>query len=217
MLGWSNPDSLIRHAWWDLLRFLCYVVLVPTCRYRAWGLKNLPAKGPVLLLSNHQSYLDPIFVGMAIVPRTFHAMARSTLFRNWAFGWLLRSINVFPVERGESDMKAIRHAIAVLNRGQVLLVFPEGTRSLDGKIGTFATGTMLLIKRARPMVVPVAVEGPYRIWAKGKMPRIGERVDVCFGDPVPAEKLIDMGADAALHYLRDRVEAMRRDMAHRQE
>jgi len=213
MLGWSNLDSRIRYLWWEFLRCLCYLVFGTTCRFRAWGMRNIPKKGAVLLISNHQSYLDPIFIGMAITPRTFHAMARSTLFHNPFFGWLLRSIKAFEVERGEADMGAIRHAIEMLKNDRVLMLFPEGTRSPDGTVKQFTTGTMLLIRRARPTVLPAAIHGAHEAWPKGKWPRIGRPVSVQFGKPIPADELIEMGPEAAMTRLRDTIESMRQDLA----
>jgi len=112
-------------------------------------------------------------------------------------------------------MAAMRRCIEVLNDGQALLIMPEGTRTLDGTTQAFAPGTMLIVKRAKPKVVPVAVEGAYAAWPKGRGPRLTGRIGVMFGEAIPAEKLIAMGADAALAMLRDEVERMRLEVAER--
>jgi len=183
-------------------------------RYRAWGARNVPRAGPVLLLSNHQSYLDPVLVGIAGHRRQFYAMARSTLFRNWAFGWLIRSINAIPVQRGQADMQAMRRSIDTLKRGQALLLFPEGTRTTDGTTKPFAKGTMILIKRAKPIVVPVAVEGAYDVWPKGRRaPKLRGKTSVAFGLPIEPEKLLEMGDEQGLEHVRGQIEQMRLDLA----
>lgn len=212
-----QPGSpLIRILWWHALHYLCLVWMVSCYRYREWGSQRIPRTGPVLFLSNHQSFLDPILVGLGAHRRQFYAMARSTLFNNRFFAWLIRSLNAVPVERGESDLAAMRRCIEVLKAGNALLVFPEGTRTTTGATLRFASGTMLLIKRAMPTVVPVAVEGAFDAWPKGrKLPRGTGRVAVMYGEPIPAEQLVGMPAEQALAMLRDRVETMRQELAQR--
>lgn len=205
---------LYRILWWYFLHRLCWLWIVPCFRYRAWHTQRLPLRGPVLLVCNHQSFLDPILVGLSGHRRQFYAMARSSLFRFRGFAWILRSLNAIPVERGSADTGAIRLCIEVLNRQQALLIFPEGTRTPDGTTKPFANGTMLLIKRAKPMVVPVAVEGSFAAWPKErKLPRLCGRVGVMFGEPIPAETLLAMETPEALEHLRATVEKMRLELA----
>lgn len=203
-------------VWWFFLYTCCYAFFLPAYRFRTWGASRVPKQGPVLFLSNHQSFLDPVVVGLGIGHRRqFYAMARSTLWNNWFFGKLINTMNAFPVKRGESDMAAMRKSIDLLKEGQSLLVFPEGTRTTDGKTAPFATGTMLLIKRSMPMVVPVAIEGTFDAWPKGRHFKPWGRVGIEFGDPIPAQQLIDLGADAALQSLQQTVETMRLQLAQR--
>lgn len=207
---------LYRILWWHLLHFLCFLWIGTCYRYRAWGSTRIPQHGPVLFVSNHQSFLDPILIGLAAHRRQFYAMARSTLFDHPLFSKLIQSLNAVPVERGSGDVGAMRKCIDVLNRGQGLLVFPEGTRTHDGTTRPFASGTMLLIKRAKPMIVPVAVEGAYHAWPKGrKAPRLTGRVGVMYGRAIPADELMAMPTDQALERLRGEVESMRQQLADR--
>ena len=144
----------------------------------------------------------------------FFALARATLFKNPVFAFLIRSMNAIPVDRGAADMTAMRTCIDVMNQGHALLIFPEGTRTEDGATGPFASGTMLLIKRAKPVVVPVAIEGSFQAWPKGrKLPFLFGRISLRFGEPIPAQTLIDMGAEPALTHLREVVESMRLELA----
>lgn len=208
--------SLKRILWWYAVQAVCYVWVNLCYRYRVWGLNNLPRTGPVLLLSNHQSFLDPVLIGVACHYRQCHAMARSTLFKNQGFAWLIRSLNAFPVERGTTDMAAMRRAIQVLQEGHALLVFPEGTRTPDGTTKPLASGTMLLIKRAKPAVVPVAVEGAFDVWPKArKLPRGFGTISVAIGEPIPAERLLKMGQQPALDHLQNQIESMRLTLADR--
>ena len=212
-----QPGASIRHiAWWYVAQAFSFVWMAGCYRHRAWGMNNLPRTGPVLMLSNHQSYLDPMAVGVSTYYRQFYAMARSTLFKNRFFGWLITSINAIPIDQGQSDVAAMRQAIAVLNSNNALLIFPEGTRTTDGTTKAFSSGTMLLIKRAKPVVVPVAIEGAYAAWPKGRaVPKLTGRVGVQFGQPISAEEILAMGNKAGLEYIRQRIETMRLEIAQR--
>jgi 1-acyl-sn-glycerol-3-phosphate acyltransferase len=158
---------------------------------RCAGLANVPRAGGALLASNHQSLLDPPFVGSCL-PREVHYMARRSLFRNPLFGALISRCNAFPVDRESGDLKAIRESISRLRAGGLLLVFPEGTRTRDGAIGPMKAGIGMLAERAGVPVVPVLIEGAYEVWPKGaRLPR-GGRVRVVFGRPFR----MDSGDDA---------------------
>ncbi|GAB4107972.1 MAG: lysophospholipid acyltransferase family protein [Phycisphaeraceae bacterium] len=205
-----------RILFWHLMHMLCYVLFVPLYRYRAFGVRNIPRTGPVLLVSNHQSYLDPIIVGLGCSHRQFAALARSTLFDNHPlFAWLIRMLNAIPVRQGESDVKAMRRCIEELEKGQALLIFPEGSRTPTGEVQPFETGTMLLIKRAMPPIVPVAIEGAYDVWKRGTRPKLTGRIAVMYGKPIPAKRVVEMGADRGLAYLREEVDRMRRELNER--
>jgi 1-acyl-sn-glycerol-3-phosphate acyltransferase len=175
---------------------------------------HIPRSGPILFVSNHQSYLDPILVGLGSHRRQFYAMARSTLFGNRFFAWLIRSLNAVPVERGASDMAAMRRAIDVLRGGHALLVYPEGTRTVTGEVGPFQSGILLLIKRANPWVVPVAIDGAFEVWPKGRaLPRGAGRVRVMFGPAVAGADLLRLGTQGAIEELHHRVDEMRKELA----
>ena len=143
-------------------------------------------------------------------------MARSSLFRNRFLGWLIGSLRAIAVSRDESDMTAMRRCIKVLREGRSLVVFPEGARTPDGMTRRFAPGTMLLIKRARPIVVPVAIDGSHLAWPRQRLlPRLSGRIAVMYGRPICADDLLAMGADRALEMLRQQVETMRLELARR--
>jgi 1-acyl-sn-glycerol-3-phosphate acyltransferase len=143
-------------------------------------------------------------------------MARSTLWDNPVMAWLINSLNGVPVERYSADMKALRRCLEVLEAGQALLLFPEGTRTPDGRTRPFSPGLMLLVKRVRPKIVPVAIEGAFAVWPRTrKVPHLGGRVGVMYGRPIDAFVLASMPAEEALETLRGHVEAMRLEVARR--
>lgn len=203
-------QPLYRILWWHFLHFLCLVWFKPMYRYRCWGKENIPDNGAILYLSNHQSYFDPILVGLGSYRRQFRAMARATLFDNPFFAWLIRSLNAIPVAQGESDLKSMRQCIDVLKQGHALLVFPEGERTLDGTTKEFASGILLLIKRTKPTIIPVALDGAFDVWPRNqKNPKWFGRIATCYGQPIAPEKILAMDSKEALVYLQQTVEQMR--------
>ena len=133
--------------------------------YRSYGVRNVPRSGPVILASNHQSFIDPVVVGVALT-RRIHSMARGSLFRTPFLGYMIRWLSAFPLERGAPDIKAMRQALKVLANGRQLLLFPEGTRTGDGRIGPLHRGLALLAARSGASVVPVLIDGAFACWPR---------------------------------------------------
>ena len=121
----------------------------------ATGYENVPATGPLIVAANHRSYLDPPLIG-SWFPRPVHWMAKDELFRYPILGTLIRWCNAFPVARGEADVGSIKRALRILKEGEVVGIFPEGTRNISGDVEAKA-GAVLLASRAHCPVVPVGV------------------------------------------------------------
>jgi len=165
-------------------------------RLRAYGITNLPKQGGALLLSNHQSFLDPMLVGCPVSRPTFF-MARDTLFRNPVCGAILRAVNAFPVRRGRPDRRAIRTAIGRLAAGELLVMFPEGTRTRDGELQPFKGGFRLLVRKANVPVIPVVIDGAYEAWPRSRLlPRPGP-VRVTYGRCIPPAEFERLSDDEA--------------------
>jgi len=223
-MGWlrryrrRNPETpLWKPLWWDLFcKPLSWVLLALLYGHRWWGVNRIPAEGPTLLVCNHQSYLDLPVLGAGIYHRHFQSMARWTLFDNPLFGWLIRSLNAFPVEQGKGDVKSVRTAIEKLKQGHLVLIFPEGGRTRDGRLQPFSPGMMLLIRRARPTVVPMAVDGAYDIWPIGQSrPRLRGRTGAMYGEPLDPDALCAMPPEEAVELLRRRIESLRLEVRSR--
>ena len=173
----------MRWFWW-LSQGLSRAFANMFWKFRVFGLENLPREGGVLLASNHQSVLDPVLVAM-VLPREMHFMARRTLFRNPVFRAIIVSYNAFAIERDTADVKGVKTAIARLEAGNILLVFPEGTRTENGEIGRMKPGIGMLAERAAVPIVPVLIQGAYEALGKGRLfPRLG-RISLVFGKPLP--------------------------------
>lgn len=145
------------------------------------GLENVPRDGGNIFASNHRSYQDPVFIALgARVPISY--MAKEELFeKNIFFTWLIKFMGAFPVVRGTGDMTVIDTSIEKLESGRNLVIFPEGTRSKDGKVGKGKTGVAMIAAIAQTNVVPVGIK------FEGKL-KFRKRVIVRYGKPiVPAE------------------------------
>jgi len=204
-------EPLGRIILYRVCRKICAVFVRVFYRLRVVGLKHAPRTGGFLLVSNHQSHLDPPLLGTALKHRNMAALARQGLFNSRIFGALLRGLGSIPINQSAGDTAAIRATIAALRKGRVVLVFPEGSRSPDGELQDFKRGTWLLMSRAECLVLPAAVEGAFQVWPRTRvLPRLfGQRCAVAFGEPIPAAKLKAMGAEEGLAHLRGVIEELR--------
>ncbi|MEM6855349.1 MAG: lysophospholipid acyltransferase family protein, partial [Planctomycetota bacterium] len=176
---------LWRIAIWQFMQAVCWLLLLVVYRCRCWGVRNIPADGPVLFLSNHQSFYDPIVIGFGASKRHFYSLGRHTLFQTPIARLFERVSNSIAVQQGAGDTKAMKKCIEVLKEGQALMLFPEGARTTTGNVEKFETGAMLIIKRAKPTVIPVAVEGVYDVWPRGQSkPKFTGRLGVMYGEPI---------------------------------
>ena len=160
------------------------------------GLGNVPAHLVVLYLaSNHLSFLDPPLVGCK-VKRNLHYFARDSVYSRALLGCLIRRLNSIPVNRGQLDLGTLKRTLKVLRDGHPLLVFPEGTRSLDGSIGPSKKGLGLLVIKSKCPVLPVRIKGSYEVLGKGKiLPRIGRKLSITYGSLIPFDSLCPSPVD----------------------
>ncbi|RBP89576.1 1-acyl-sn-glycerol-3-phosphate acyltransferase [Cytobacillus firmus] len=156
-----------------------YGVLKPIYRFEVIGRENFPAEGGVLLCSNHIDNLDPPVVGIN-APRPVYFMAKEELFKVPVLGKILPDLNAFPVKRGMSDREALRKGLGILKEGNVLGLFPEGTRSKTGQLGKGLAGAGFFALRSEAHVVPCAIIGPYKAFSKLK---------VVYGKPIDMKEL----------------------------
>jgi 1-acyl-sn-glycerol-3-phosphate acyltransferase len=149
------------------------------------GVKNLPASGGFLVAANHTSFFDPPFIGCQ-VPRQIAYFARKTLWKGGFSSWWLDSVGTIPVDRdGGQDVSAIKRVLKAIKEDRGLILFPEGTRSIDGKLQAAKAGVGLIACRTQVPVVPVRIFGSFEAFGKGaKVPRLGTRVTVVFGKPL---------------------------------
>jgi 1-acyl-sn-glycerol-3-phosphate acyltransferase len=128
--------------------------------FRVDGKANIPRTGPALLIANHQSYLDPLIVGLAS-RRHLAFLARKTLFRHKSLRWLIESLNAVPIDQEGVGKEGIKTIIEELKKGRAVVVYPEGERTGHGGLNPLRPGIQLLIKRTQAPIVPIGIAGAY--------------------------------------------------------
>jgi 1-acyl-sn-glycerol-3-phosphate acyltransferase len=142
-------------------------------------------------------------------------MARESLFRYALFRWLIQSLNAFPLRREGVDLHALREALSRLERGELMLVFPEGTRTPDGHIRPLRRGVGLLARQAKVPVVPVVIDGAFEAWPRHRLwPRPG-KIGVIFGEPLHGEEFSGAGGRAATERLLEHLRALQVELRER--
>ena len=156
-------------------------------RARVEGREHMPSEGPVVLAANHLSLLDIPLIAMS-TRRHVSFVARRSLASSGPMAFLLRQCGSVLVERGAADRRALSEMIAHLGAGDALAVFPEGTRSTDGRIGPFLAGALVAARRASAPIVPIGIRGTFEVWPRGaRLPR-PSRVSLRFGAAIGARE-----------------------------
>ncbi len=195
-------------------RFMSFWAAQGFCAERVFGLRHVPARGPILLAANHQSFLDPILLTYAL-PRECHYMARDTLFANPYFARLIRLVNAFPIKRSTADLAGVKETLRRLKAGALVLTFPEGTRTPDGRVQPFQPGVFTIARKAGVPVVPAAVEGAYEVWPRNSRLPHPARVWVEYGPAIPTDAIAGVDAQQAAAELTAMVRVLHNDLRRR--
>ena len=168
------------------IRSVLYMLYRVLFGFRHFGSERVPKESDprgVILAPNHASYLDPPVLGISLKRRvTF--LAKEYLFRHWFVGWVLRGIGAYPIKTGSAnDFRSIRGLIRMLKRGACVAVFPEGTRSEDGRFREPEDGLSFLAMKSGAWVVPVYIQGSYDAMPRGTKGIRLKPVQVFYGEP----------------------------------
>ncbi|MDR3689292.1 MAG: lysophospholipid acyltransferase family protein [Fimbriimonas sp.] len=170
-------------TWYAFIRWLVKTAYFKTHGgIRSVGAENMPSQGGVIVAPLHISHLDPPAVACG-TRRRLRFMAKEELFHHKLFGALITSLGSFPVRRGETDTESIRRAIALLEEGEAVLIFPEGTRGDGETIQELNRGVAMLAKRTNVPVVPVGIIGTNVVMPRGKTKRGRHLVTLAYGRP----------------------------------
>lgn len=169
-----------------LYRLVCniiYLILRIFYKIEVRGVENIP-DGPAIIAPNHISYLDPPIVG-STCPKEIHYLANARLFRNSLFGRFIGYLNSHPVNTAANDTKALKMVIQLLQQGHKVLIFPEGTRSYNGKLQPLKLGCAMMSLHTDCPIIPVRIEGAYEIWPRHqKRPNRRGKLLVSYEKPI---------------------------------
>ncbi|RMG34553.1 MAG: 1-acyl-sn-glycerol-3-phosphate acyltransferase [Planctomycetota bacterium] len=180
-------EGVRRNPLWFWCQVLLRIFFVGWLRYRAHGVRHVPGAGAALLVANHQSFLDPLLVGLPLA-RPVSYLARDSLFRVPIIGWILRHAYVIPISRERVGGEAFRRAVERLERGFLVGVFPEGTRTPDGRMRPFKPGFLAILRRAEVPVIPVGIAGAFDAFPRGSYRIAAAPVTVVFGEPITVSR-----------------------------
>jgi len=187
----SLPDPYRRNLVWFGFQMLLKLTIPLLFRYRCRHCERIPETTGGLILSNHQSYLDPLLVGLPLC-RPVSYIARENLFRIPLLGTILRKIYVMPINRDTAGTESVREAVRRMKAGFLVGVFPEGTRSSDGELGDIKPGFVALARRAKQPIYPVGIAGAYRAMPKGGLSIYPKKIRVVYGEPITADEVIHL-------------------------
>jgi 1-acyl-sn-glycerol-3-phosphate acyltransferase len=198
----ASPEvTPLRRTWfWFISQIFVRGFFAVWLRYRAQGVERLPTTGGGLLLCNHQSFLDPLLVGLPLT-RPVSYLARDTLFAVPILGSILRISHVMPLKRDGGSSAAIRETLLRMEQGYLIGMFPEGTRSADGKLGRLKPGFAALVRRTDLPVFPVGIAGANRALGRGSWFLKPRPVCVVYGEPLSPDETSSLGERGREHEL----------------
>jgi 1-acyl-sn-glycerol-3-phosphate acyltransferase len=209
----SAFDAACSHVIYETSYFSAAMAMTLGWSLRSQGRQHVPRTGPALLIANHQSFLDPVLVGLA-TRRHLCYLARKTLFNNPLFAWLIRMHNAVPIDQDGVGKDGIRAILEQLQGGQAVVVYPEGNRTEDGTLQPLKPGIQLLIKRTQAPIVPIGIAGAYDAWPKWRnypipaplfLPAGPGCIAVSIGQPLDARRFAKMPREQSLGELHEAI------------
>ncbi len=196
--------SLAQRLGYDAFRVVARLIGVVVFRIRCKGRENIPATGPLLICSNHQSYFDPVLIGLAF-DRRLNYLARQSLFRFAPFRWIINFLDAIPLDRDGLGLAGLRESMRRIKRGECVLIFPEGTRTPDGSVLPLQPGFCALARRGKVTVLPVGFDGAFDAWPRTAKVPTASTIHLCIGEPLNAEEIKALDDKALVREVEQRI------------
>ena len=207
----KNKDGLMRRVWHELGRFISVGLVWLMYRVKVYGKENFPREGAVLLLSNHQSFFDPMLC-QGWLRRPLYYVPRDTLFVGF-WGMLIDWFYTIPINQEQVTLKSMKAIIEVLKRGHAVCLYPEGSRTFDGKIDEIKPGFSLLVRRSGAVIVPMVIDGIFERWPRTqKYPSPGGRVGIIYGKPIEPDRIKELGEEAFIAEFNHTMQTLHNDL-----
>jgi 1-acyl-sn-glycerol-3-phosphate acyltransferase len=199
----------LAYLWYEAHFFCGGMAMALGFSLRTEGWQHVPRNGPALLISNHQSYLDPTLAGLA-ARRHLCFLAKQELFENRLFAFLIRGLNAVPINQQGIGIEGLRLLLQKLREGWAVMIFPEGNRTGDGRIQPLQPGIHLLIRRVPAPIIPMGIAGAFEAWPRNQLlpipvplflPAAKGTIAVSVGPPLDPGRFETMPREQALDEL----------------
>lgn len=203
------PSLRTRQIWYICGYPLAAFLGVSLFSLRVFGRQHIPWHGPLLVVANHQSFLDPFLVGLAVGRRLTY-LARKTLYRSRLLAYFMPRLGAVPLDQEGPATAGIKAALELLAAGEAVVIFPEGERTHDGRLQRLMPGVALLVRKARAPVLPVGLAGAFQALPRHrKLPWFCPQgldptsagIAAVIGPVIPAEKLLALRPSDMTQYL----------------
>jgi 1-acyl-sn-glycerol-3-phosphate acyltransferase len=190
-------NAPLKKTWFQdfgyhFVRILTLIMFKILFRIRIENLENIPQTGPVLICPNHQSHFDPMLIGCCS-KRRMNFVAKKQLFKVWFIGWMIRFLDSIPLDREGMSAGGLKATLKCLKRGEMVLMFPEGTRTPDGEMKKVLPGFCALVKRTDACLLPVGIQGAWDVWPRNRSyPLPGPKIVIVFGKPISAARIREL-------------------------
>ena len=190
---------------YGLILFFTWLFFKTFYRLKVYGRENF-IKGPAIIASNHVSFYDPPAIAAASAEE-IHYLARQSLFKIHFLGKLIKKLNAHPLSRSTSDIATFRLIVKLLKEGKKVILFPEGERSYDGKIGEIMPGVSLFVYLSKCTVIPTYIHGAFEIWNRTrKWPKLFGKISVVFGTPIYCTDIEEMDKKEFMRKINHKIE-----------
>lgn len=196
-----------RRLFYRWLRLTSRIIATVFFGFRTEGRHHLDFDGGAMLLSTHQSVMDPVLVGL-IANRRLNYLARKTLFKNAAFAFLIRVLDAIEIDRDRGGLSGLKEMLKRLKRDEAVLMFPEGTRTIDGEVGALKPGFIPIARRSEVPLVPIAIVGAYGCLPRGSRLPTCQPISVVVGEPLRKEIYGLMSDGELLAAMQERLAAL---------